>query len=203
MAEQSTSRLEASRRRRRGVWELALLTAAMFGFGFAMVPLYNALCEITGLNGRDKGMQLVATVQEQPDLSREVTVQFLTVVNGGREWTFKPEVSEMKVHPGQLYTVNFTAENQLDQDVVGQAVPAVTPGKAAKHLKKTECFCFNQQPFRAREAKLMPVRFMLDPELPADVGTVSLSYTFFDVTELAQRSVKPIDPGVTTTLPRG
>lgn len=186
-----TGSAETGRRKRRSVWELALLTAAMFGFGFAMVPMYNALCELTGLNGRDKGMQLVSSVQEQPDLSREVTVQFLTVVNGGREWLFKPAVSEMKVHPGQLYTVSFTAENQLDQDVVGQAVPAVTPGKAAKHLKKTECFCFNQQPFKAREAKNMPVRFMLDPELPADVHTVTLSYTFFDVTELAQRSAKP------------
>jgi len=186
-----TGSAETGRRKRRSVWELALLTAAMFGFGFAMVPMYNALCELTGLNGRDKGMQLVSSVQEQPDLSREVTVQFLTVVNGGQEWLFKPAVSEMKVHPGQLYTVSFTAENQLDQDVVGQAVPAVTPGKAAKHLKKTECFCFNQQPFKAREAKNMPVRFMLDPELPADVHTVTLSYTFFDVTELAQRSAKP------------
>lgn len=203
MSEPLPTAAETGRRTRRGVWELALLTLAMFGFGFALVPIYNALCELTGLNGRDQGMQLVATVQEQPDLSREVTVQFLTVVNGGREWSFKSEVAEMKVHPGQLYTVNFVAENQLDQDVVGQAVPAVTPGKAAKHLKKTECFCFNQQPFKAREAKRMPVRFMLDPELPADVGTVSLSYTFFDVTELAQRSAKPSTPGAATTLPRG
>lgn len=182
---------EQRRRRRRSVLELAALTLAMFGFGFAMVPLYNALCEITGLNGRDKGMQLVASVQEQPDLNREVTVQFLTVVNGGREWSFRSEVSEMKVHPGRLYTVNFVAENQLDRDVVGQAVPAVAPGKAARHLKKTECFCFNQQPFKAREAKNMPVRFMIDPELPADVRTVSLSYTFFDVTELAQQTAGP------------
>ena len=179
------------RRRRRGVLELALLTLAMFGFGFAMVPLYNALCEIAGLNGRDSGMQLVATVQEQPDLAREVTVQFLTVVNGGREWVFKSDVAEMKVHPGKLYSVNFTAENQMDHAVVGQAVPAVAPGRAAKHLKKTECFCFNQQPFAAREAKLMPMRFMIDPELPADVRTVSLSYTFFDVTALAQQDASP------------
>lgn len=179
------------RRRRRGVLELALLTLAMFGFGFAMVPLYNALCEIAGLNGRDSGMQLVATVQEQPDLNREVTVQFLTVVNGGREWTFKSDVAEMKVHPGKLYSVNFTAENQMDHAVVGQAVPAVAPGRAAKHLKKTECFCFNQQPFAAREAKLMPMRFMIDPDLPADVRTVSLSYTFFDVTGLAADSAGP------------
>lgn len=179
------------RRRRRGVLELALLTLAMFGFGFAMVPLYNALCEIAGLNGRDSGMQLVASVQEQPDLAREVTVQFLTVVNGGREWTFSSDVAEMKVHPGKLYSVNFTAENQMDHALVGQAVPAVAPGRAAKHLKKTECFCFNQQPFAAREAKLMPMRFMIDPELPADVRTVSLSYTFFDVTALAQQDAGP------------
>lgn len=189
--------------RRRSMVEMVLLTLAMFGFGFAMVPLYNALCELTGLNGRDKGMLVATTVTAQPDLSRQVTVQFLTVVNGGREWQFKPEQSEITVHPGEFATVNFIAENLLDQDVVGQAVPAVTPGKAARHVKKTECFCFNQQPFKAREAKRMPVRFMLDPELPADVETVSLSYTFFDVTELAQRSAKPDSPGAAATLPRG
>lgn len=182
---------KAKAARKRSMVEMALLTLAMFGFGFAMVPLYNALCEITGLNGRDKGMLVATTVSAEPDFSRTVTVQFLTVVNGGREWTFRPEQSEIKVHPGEFTTVNFVAENLLDQDVVGQAVPAVTPGKAARHVKKTECFCFNQQPFKAREKKIMPVRLMLDPDLPKDLNTVTLSYTFFDVTELAQQSAKP------------
>jgi cytochrome c oxidase assembly protein subunit 11 len=177
-------------RRQRTIIESVVLVAAMFGFGFLMVPLYNALCEITGLNGRDEGMLVASNAVATPDYSRTVKVELLTVVNGGREWAFRPEVSAIEVHPGEFTTVNFVAENLLDQDVVGQAVPTVTPGKAARHVKKTECFCFNQQPFKAREKKIMPVRLMLDPDLPKDVATVSLSYTFFDVTELAQQSAK-------------
>ncbi|MES2884156.1 MAG: cytochrome c oxidase assembly protein [Pseudomonadota bacterium] len=177
--------------RKRSLVEMALLTAAMFGFGFAFAPLYSALCDLTGLNGRSDGMLVASTVTAEPDLSRMVKVQFLTVVNGGREWQFRPEQSEIMVHPGEFTTVNFVAENMLDEDVVGQAVPAVTPGKAARHVKKTECFCFNQQPFKAREKKIMPVRLMLDPDLPKDLNTITLSYTFFDVTELAQEAAKP------------
>lgn len=177
--------------RKRSLLEMSVFTAVMFGFGFAFAPLYTAICNLTGLNGRDSDMLVPTTVKAEPDLSRTVTLQFLTVVNGGREWRFRPMQSEVKVHPGEFVTVNFEAENMLDKDVVGQAVPAVTPGKAAKHVKKTECFCFNQQPFKAREKKIMPVRLMLDPDLPKDLTTVTLSYTFFDVTELAQQSAKP------------
>lgn len=177
--------------RKRSLVEMAVLTLAMFGFGFAFAPLYSALCDLTGLNGRSDGMLVASTVTAEPDLSRTVKVQFLTVVNGGREWQFKPELSEITVHPGEFTTVNFVAENMLDEDVVGQAVPAVSPGKAARHVKKTECFCFNQQPFKAREKKIMPVRLMLDPDLPKDLDTITLSYTFFDVTELAQEAAKP------------
>lgn len=177
--------------RKRSILEMSIFTLVMFGFGFAFAPLYSALCQLTGLNGRSESMLVASTVVATPDLSREVTLQLLTVVNGGREWQFKPELSQLKVHPGQFYTINFVAENLLDQDVVGQAVPAVTPGRAARHVKKTECFCFNQQAFKAREKKIMPVRLMLDPDLPKDVHTVTLSYTFFDVTELAQQSAKP------------
>ncbi|MDR3418426.1 MAG: cytochrome c oxidase assembly protein [Nevskia sp.] len=172
----------------RGSWKLAAVVACMFGFGFALVPLYGAICQLTGLNGKNAGMLVSAKVQEQVDSKRTVKVEFLTTVNGGRVWTFKAEQPAIEVHPGQLYTVYFDAANQQDQDVVGQAVPSVAPWSAAKHLHKTECFCFNQQPFKAGEAKHMPVRFMLDPELPADVDTVTLSYTFFDVTRLAQQA---------------
>lgn len=154
----------------------------MFGFGFALVPLYNILCQLTNQNGKDADLLAVSAVQEQPDLSREVTVQFMTTVNGGRDWAFRPEQASIKVHPGQLYTVNFTARNPGDVALVGQAVPSVTPWNAARYLKKTECFCFRQQPFKAGEEKLMPVRFMLERSLPSEVDTVTLSYTFFDVT---------------------
>jgi cytochrome c oxidase assembly protein subunit 11 len=173
---------------RRGGWKLALVVLFMFGFGFALVPLYGAICQLTGLNGKNTGMLAAADVQEQSDPNRTVKVQFLTTVNGGRVWSFSADQPMIEVHPGQLYTVYFEAKNQQDQDVVGQAVPSVAPWNAARHLHKTECFCFNQQPFKANEAKRMPVRFMLDPALPADVDTVTLSYTFFDVTQLAQQS---------------
>jgi len=179
------------RTRRYTTGKLLLVVAGMFGFGFALVPMYNALCQLTNLNGKDKGMLVSADVQEREDSSREVTVQFLTTVNGGRIWSFAANQPQLKVHPGKLYTVMFTAKNQQDDAVVGQAVPSVVPWSAAKHLHKTECFCFNQQPFAANEEKQMPVRFMLDPELPRDVDTVTLSYTFFDVTQLAQSAVKP------------
>ena len=119
--------------------------------------------------------------------ARTVTVEFVTTVNGGKPWTFAAEQPRLQVQPGKLYTVAFTAQNTQDHAVIAQAVPSVAPWNAAKHLKKTECFCFRQQPFAAGEKKEMPMRFMLDPELPADVDTVTLSYTFFDVTEVAHR----------------
>jgi cytochrome c oxidase assembly protein subunit 11 len=184
------SETSGQREARRGSWKLAVVVACMFGFGFAMVPLYGAICQLTGLNGKNAGMLIKADVKQQVDPNRTVTMQFLTTVNGGRVWSFKPEQSQIAVHPGELYTVYFDATNQQDQAVVGQAVPSVAPWGAAKHLHKTECFCFSQQSFKAGEAKRMPVRFMLDPELPADVDTVTLSYTFFDVTALAQSAGK-------------
>jgi len=174
--------------RRRHFVRLSGVTVAMFAFGFALVPLYGALCELTGFNGRTSNMVLATDVREQPDASRLVTVELLTTVNGGQPWAFSAETQRLQVHPGKLYTVNFTARNPYDRIAVAQAAPSVTPWNAARHLKKTECFCFRQQSFTAGEEKLMPVRFMLDPELPAEVDTVTLSYTFFDVSELARGS---------------
>lgn len=175
---------------RRNAWKLLAVVVGMFGFGFALVPMYNALCQLTNLNGKDTGMLAAASVVERPDETRTVNVQFLTTVNGGRLYRFRPEQSSIDVHPGKLYTVYFVATNQQDSDSVGQAVPSVVPWNAAGHLHKTECFCFNQQPFKANEEKRMPVRFMLDPQLPADVQTMTLSYTFFDVTQLARDAGK-------------
>jgi cytochrome c oxidase assembly protein subunit 11 len=174
-------------------WRLAGIALAMFGFGFALVPMYNALCEITNQNGKDNAMLVPASdLVEQPDVSRQVTVQFTTSVNGGRDWGFKPDVQTLKVHPGQLYTVNFTARNPDDVELVGQAVPSVAPWNAARYLKKTECFCFQNQPFKGGEQKHMPVRFMIERDLPPDVDTVTLSYTFFDVT--AQAAARRTEP---------
>lgn len=172
---------------RRHFLRLAALTAGMFAFGFALVPLYGALCDLVGFNGRTGAMVLPADVVESPQTSRTVTVEFMTTVNGGRPWKFAAGQPRIEVHPGQLYTVEFVAQNTQDHAVTAQAVPSITPWDAARHLKKTECFCFRKQQFAAGEEKHMPVRFMLDPELPPEVETVTLSYTFFDVTEIAKR----------------
>ena len=178
---------ESSEAGRRRHWlRLSAGAAGMFAFGFALVPLYGFVCDLTGFNGRTSDMVLASSVTENPQ-ARTVTVEFLTTVNGGQDWKFAAGQQRLEVHPGKLYTVEFTAQNPQDRAVVAQAVPSVAPWNAAKHLRKTECFCFRQQAFAAGEAKRMPVRFMLDPELPADVDTVTLSYTFFDVTELALR----------------
>jgi cytochrome c oxidase assembly protein subunit 11 len=191
--------------KRQHLWRLLLLVAGMFGFGFLLGPMYTAICEATGTNGK---MKVVASQIKAGavDLNRTVTVEFVTTVNGGAPWKFSAEQASIQVHPGQLYTVKFFAKNLQDKDLVAQAVPNIAPWNAARHLRKTECFCFSQQPFKAGEEKHMPVRFMLDPELPASVDKVTLSYTFFDVTALAQQSTPKALSKVTqpesTTLPR-
>lgn len=158
---------------------------AMFGFGFALVPLYSVVCDLVGFNGRAAGTVSAAEVVEQVDESRTVKVEFVTTINGGQPWVFAPEVQSISVNPGRLYTVNFSAANPHDAIAIAQAVPSVVPWNAAKYLRKTECFCFQQQTFAAGELKQMPVRFIVDRDLPAEVDTMTLSYTFFDVTQTA------------------
>jgi cytochrome c oxidase assembly protein subunit 11 len=175
------------RQRRFHLWRLSAVVVGMFAFGFALGPLYTALCEVTGINGKMKLVPAEELAVLTVDESRTVTVEFLTTVNGGRPWKFQASTPRLQVHPGRLYTVEFIAENTEAHDVIAQAVPNVAPWNAARHLRKTECFCFNNQPFAAGEEKRMPMRFMLDPELPADIDTVTLSYTFFDVTQVAGR----------------
>lgn len=170
--------------RRHGL-RLLFVTAAMFGFGFATVPLYNKLCYAIGLNGRVSN-EAAAVRDAVADTSRTVTVEFVTTVNGGRAWTFRAEQAQVQVHPGEYATVSFYMKNTDDHDVVAQAVPNVAPTDAAQYLKKTECFCFNRQPFAAGEEKHMPVVFMLDPALPKDVDRITLAYTFFEVNDVAQ-----------------
>jgi len=179
---------------RRSTFKFVLVVAGMFCFGFALVPLYNALCDAIGLNGKVK-MQAAVAEPVQVDTSRTVTVQFITTVNGGKPWQFRPEEASVKVHPGELRTVKFYARNTEDRALVAQAVPNVAPMEAAKHMRKTDCFCFNQQPFAAGEEKHMPVVFMLDPALPKDVDTVTLSYTFFEVTQVAHKGA-PVQPKI-------
>jgi cytochrome c oxidase assembly protein subunit 11 len=168
------------------VGKLAVLTVGMFGFGYLLVPLYDVFCDITGLGGRTSN-EAAVNVTVEPDLDRTVEVEFIASLNQGAPWEFRPMVSRMTVHPGQMYTTEFWARNLRDVDRVGQAVPSVAPGTAAKFFEKTECFCFERQEFAAGEGKPMPVTFIVDPELPAHVDTITLSYTFFALDQVAAR----------------
>lgn len=172
---------------RRTVRKLLLATAAMFGFGYALVPLYDVFCDITGLNGKTERITAMQAAGMQVDRNRLVTVEFVTSTEAGLPWEFRPLVNKIQVHPGEEKEVEFVARNISDRAVVGQAVPSVAPGPAARYFQKTECFCFTRQPLAARESKSMPVRFLIDPALPADVSTVTLSYTFFHSPETASR----------------
>lgn len=163
---------------RRVVRRLLLAVTAMFAFGFAMVPLYDVLCRITGLNGKTSGRVAVAR-PVAVDETRLVTVEFVASLNAGAPWEFAPKVTRMAVHPGQYYQTQYLARNLTGQTLVGQAIPSVAPGPAARHFQKVECFCFNRQKFEPGEERAMPVTFIIDPDLPPEVRTVTLSYTFF------------------------
>lgn len=147
-------------------------------FAFALVPLYDVLCTITGLNGKTDN-SAATLAKAKVDNSRLVTVQFVSAVMPGLGWNFYPKQTSVTLHPGQIETVVFIAKNTTSEPVAGQAVPSVTPGKASSHLKKIECFCFVKQTLNAGESKEMPLRFFVSPELPEDVKELTLSYSFF------------------------
>ncbi len=165
----------------RVVRRLLLVVVGMFCFGFALVPLYDVFCDITGFNGRTKNEQ-AATNTKTVDESRTINVQFITRVNQGMPWGFEPEVSSVRVHPGETKVVNFLAHNRTQTNMVAQAIPSVAPGEAGLYLNKTECFCFNQQPLAAGAKTAMPMQFYLDPDIPEHIHTLTLSYTMYDMT---------------------
>lgn len=165
--------------------KLALLTVGMFGFGYALVPLYSIFCDITGLNGRVENVAAVVTSTDI-DKSREVTIEFTGGTNDNMPWEFRPLVSKMHVYPGEPNKLLFYAKNTADHTIIGNAVPSVSPGTAAKYFVKTECFCFTQQKLEAGESREMPVVFIVDKDLPKNVTTITLSYTFFNSPATAQ-----------------
>jgi cytochrome c oxidase assembly protein subunit 11 len=161
---------------------LTVLVCAMFAFGFALVPIYNRLCSSFGINGK---ISLEAspkvTKHAQVSSGREVVVEFIATNNNSMPWRFFPEVKKIKIHPGEMAKLAFYAENTTDHRMTVQAIPSVSPGVAAKYIKKTECFCFTQQTLNGHEAMDMPLLFHLDPALPEGINTVTLAYTLFDV----------------------
>lgn len=174
---------------RKTVARLGLITLGMFAFGFALVPLYDLLCDITGLNGKTGGQYEFDPAMVQSDKSRLLKINFITNTNGGMVWEFRPEKGGIRVHPGELKTVNFIVRNPTDKVMVGQAIPSVSPGRAAEHFHKTECFCFEQQVLQPGEEMLMPMRFLVGPELPKNIESISLSYALFDITDTVDQGV--------------
>ena len=168
-----------ARANRKTAARLAVVVLAMFGFGYALVPLYDVLCEITGLGGRT-GVVEASALDGAVDTSRTVKVQFLGTVSSRLPWEFRPNVASMEVHPGQVYETTYFARNLSAAPTIGQARPSVAPSVASLHFNKTECFCFTRQELAPGEARDMPVRFVLSRDLPAGIATVTLSYTFFD-----------------------
>ncbi|MCB1874398.1 MAG: cytochrome c oxidase assembly protein [Chromatiales bacterium] len=164
------------------VAKMLLIVVGMFGFGFAMVPIYDVICEVTGLNGKT-GRAAEAALTYQEDPNRTLRVEFVSTLNASMPLEFHPVVKTMEIHPGKVYETAYSATNNAGRELVGQAVPSVVPGAAASYFQKTECFCFTRQEFKEGETREMPLRFVVDPALPKHIKTLTLSYTFFDITD--------------------
>lgn len=172
------------------VGKLAVVTAGMFAFGYALVPIYKQICELTGINilslserqvpgGGTAGRDVRVPPNSQIDRTRTITVEF--DANSRGPWEFKPAQRSLQVHPGQLTTVMYEFQNVQNRRMAAQAIPSYAPRQAAAHFNKLECFCFTQYTLEPGEKKQWPVAFVIDPRLSKDVTTITLSYTFFEV----------------------
>jgi cytochrome c oxidase assembly protein subunit 11 len=159
--------------------QLGAVALAAFAFGFALVPLYDVMCEVTGF-GNKRNLTTASALPAHVDESRIVTIEFLAELPTVGEWSFRPVVATMQVTPGKLYSAEFIARNLTGRATIGQAVADVAPSKAAAFFHKTECFCFTPQHFDADQTRELPLRFFVDPALPAYVDRITLSYTFYD-----------------------
>lgn len=174
--------------------KLCVIAVMMFGFGYLLVPLYKQICEITGINilafQEGEGMKVKPIDNSQIDRSRTITVEFDANAHG--PFRFRPTVNSMTVHPGEMVQVLYEVVNTQQHSVEAQAIPSYAPQQAAAHFKKVECFCFQQQTMAAGQARQMPVVFYLDPALPRDVKTITLSYTFFDIGGFDKKAEQPV-----------
>lgn len=174
---------------RKTVLVLSGVVLAMFGFGFAMVPLYDLFCSVTGIQSISIRSQSRSAVipdgETATATSRWVTVKFDTSVNPNLPWDIQAGKQQMKVHPGQTYNVNFVARNRSSTRIVGQAIPSIAPWQATPYFSKLECFCFNKQTLTGGETTMMPLRFMVSPNLPDDIQSLTLSYSFLKLQDQA------------------
>ncbi|OFE13301.1 cytochrome c oxidase assembly protein [Pseudohongiella acticola] len=169
------------------VTKLLFAVVGMFAFGFALVPLYDVICDITGLNGKTNNLAIQAEAGEIIDETREITVQFIARENADMNWGFTPSSAQVKVQPGEVNMISYKVTNSSDRVMVGQAIPSVAPNGAAGHLNKVECFCFEEQVLQPGESADMPLRFFVDPALPTDISKLTLSYTLYDITEKSSK----------------
>ena len=176
--------MDRKRANRKLLWGLLIMTAASFAFGWALVPLYDVFCRATGI-GNAEAKAGPAVAKEAVDPNREVTVEFIADPATVGSFEFRPEAPSMRVHPGKLYDTQFYAKNLTGGRSVAQAVPSISPTVAAQYFHKTQCFCFSPQHFGVGEGRDMPVRFIVDPNLPDNVDKITLAYTFYDTTEAA------------------
>jgi len=172
-----TTQVERDRANRSLLVKLSVVVAAMFGFGFALVPFYDKICQVTGLRNIDQADEVKST---QIDYARTVRIE-LDANTRNLPWTFRPLETLHPVHPGEIAQVVYQVSNNTDRRVIGQAVPSYGPQQAAQYFRKLECFCFTRQVLEPGETRKMPVVFVIDPALPKDIGTITLSYTFFEV----------------------
>lgn len=182
MENASLKQEETNRRNTKTRLKLGVIALGMVGFGYALVPLYKAICEVTGINvlaAQEWQRQDTKPSNTQVDYSRKVTVELDANVQG--IWAFKPEKRYVEVHPGEIVTVNYELKNRQSRAVAGQAIPSYAPLQASLYFNKLECFCFQQQVLKAGEEKTFPVVFTIDGKLPKNVSTITLSYTFFEV----------------------
>ena len=165
--------------------KLVIVSVAMFGFGFALIPFYQKICEVTGVNNVLKA-DVVENTQVDP--ARLITIEFDSNLSGKLPWTFKPLQTSVRVHPGELTTVMYEIRNTAQRPVTGQAIPSYGPQIAVRYFKKLECFCFTQQTLQPGEARQMPVVFVIERGLPDDINTITLSYSFFEVEGTAKNA---------------
>jgi cytochrome c oxidase assembly protein subunit 11 len=165
---------------------LLIMTAGSFAFGWLLVPLYDVLCRAAGI-GNAEARAGKSVVQEAIDPNREVTIEFIAEPASVGSFDFRPKVASMRIHPGKLYDAEFYAKNLTNVASTAQAVPSISPAGTAKYFHKTECFCFSPQKFTAGEGRDLPVRFIVDPQLPGNVDKLTLAYTIYDTTQSATR----------------
>ena len=165
--------------------QLTLFAVAMFGFGYALVPLYSLVCEVTGIGGKTGVISQAEAKADEVDVDRLVTVEFDTNVDTTLPWSFKAAEFKMKVHPGEMSEAVFVVENHSDKPIIGKAIPSVAPELASRFFNKTECFCFTEQRLEAGERKEMVVRFIVGSKLPDDILVMTLSYKFFQMSDNA------------------